>query len=95
MDPSVVEIIGPVVALVSMGTIVLIGIKMRYSHLQRMRLGGSSQEDIDRVVDAVDHMRGEVRLMREEVLSLNERVEFTERLLERPRGAEAKRDTRQ
>ena len=47
------------------------------------------------MVDAVDQMRGEVRLMREEVLSLNDRVEFTERLLERPRGAEAKRDTRQ
>ena len=37
-------------------------------------------------------LRDEVRLMREEVLSINDRVEFTERLLERPNEAEAKAD---
>jgi len=44
-------------------------------------------------VEAVNALRDEVGLMREEVLSINERVEFTERLLERPK-VEAEPDTR-
>jgi hypothetical protein len=73
---------------------VLIGMKLRYQHLQRLKQAGSSPEEVERLTEAVDSLRDEIRIMREEVLSINDRVEFTERLLERPR-AEEKSETRQ
>ena len=59
--------------------------KMRYTHLQRTRLSGTAQQDVERLADAVDAVRDEVRILREDFLELHERVEFTERLLERPK----------
>ncbi len=52
-----------------------------------MGLGGHSDEDSERerLAEALDSLRDEVSIMREEVLSINERMDFTERLLERPK----------
>jgi len=93
MNQLVTEIV-PFFVLMGIGGMVLMGMRLRYQHLQRLKQGGSAPEEVERLTEAVDSMRDEVRLMREEVLSINERVEFTERLLERPR-AEAKSETRQ
>lgn len=93
MDP-VLEMIIPFFGMMGIGGMVLIGMKLRYQHLQRLKQAGSSPEEVERLTEAVDSLRDEIRIMREEVLSINDRVEFTERLLERPR-AEAKSESRQ
>jgi hypothetical protein len=49
---------------------------------------------VRQLAEVVKDLRDEFRLMREEVLSINDRVEFTERLLERPRETDAKPDSR-
>lgn len=85
MSPFLVETIMPFLAMMGLGGMVLIGMKLRYQHLQRLKGGGSSDEDVKRLAETVDGLRDEVRLMREEMLSINDRVEFTEKLLERPR----------
>ena len=94
MGPELVELVAPVIAIISFGTMILIGMKLRYSHLQRTRLGSGTQEGAERLADAVDALRDEVRLMRDEFVELNARVEFTERLLERPRPASSDPDNR-
>ena len=93
MDP-VLEMIIPFFGMMGIGGMVLIGMKLRYQHLQRLKQAGSSPEEVERLTEAVDSLRDEIRIMREEVLSINDRVEFTERLRARPR-AEAKSETRQ
>ncbi len=85
MSPEILEFLAPVVGVTSLGIIILIGMKMRYTHLQRTRVSGSAQQEVERLADAVDNLRAEVGL-------LNERVEFTERLLERPKTARADSD---
>ncbi len=65
---------------------ILIGMKMRYTHLKRTRVSGSAQQEAERLANAVDNLRSEVGLLRDEFLELNERVDFTERLLERPKS---------
>lgn len=90
MSPELVEILAPPLAIISLGGLILIGMKIRYSHIQRTRVQGSAeQQDVERLAAAVDTLQDELRLVRDEMLQLNERVEFTERLLERPRTAAA------
>ena len=79
------DIIMPFLGMMGLGGMILVGMKLRYQHLQRIKGGGMSDEDVKRIAEAMESLRDEVRLMREEVLSINERVEFTEKLLEKPR----------
>ncbi len=67
---------------------ILIGMKMHYRHLENTRLSGSAHQEGEHLADAVENLRTEFELLRSEVLELNERVEFTERLLERPKTEE-------
>ena len=76
MDPAIIGVFIPIIAL--SGGAILIGLKMHYRHLEDSRLGGAAQEDVEHLTEVVDNLRVEVEL-------LNERVEFTERLLERPK----------
>ncbi len=87
MTPEILELLAPVLAFISFGGAILIGMKMRYTHIQRTR-GISSPQDVEQLTEAVKTLHDDMRLLHEEVLALNERVEFTERLLERPRTAE-------
>jgi len=90
MPPELVEIVAPPIAILSFGILVLVGMKIRYSHIQRTRVkGGAEQQDVERLATAVDTLQDELRVVRDDILQLNERVEFTERLLERPRTAAA------
>ncbi len=84
MDPVILGIVIPPVV----GIFVLIGLKMRYSHMKDSRLSGTAQQEGEHLADTVDNLGAEVGLLRSEVLELNERVEFTERLLERPKTEE-------
>jgi hypothetical protein len=82
---NILEIILPFLGMMGIGGVVLIGMRLRYEHLQRLKQGGGPPEDVERLTEAVNSLHDDVRLMREEILSINERVEFTERLLERPK----------
>ena len=47
------------------------------------RLNVAGQDDIERIIGAVDALHEQVHFMREEMGELNERVDFAERLLSR------------
>ena len=52
------------------------------------RVSGGAQQDAERLTDAVDNLRSEVGLLSDEVREISERMDFTERLLERPKTEE-------
>lgn len=81
MDPALADVLGPVFALLGVGTMVLIGLKMRYTHLRHMRQAQVGSDDLERLADEVAGLRDDVRLLREEYVELYERVEFAERVL--------------
>ncbi len=70
------------------GGFTLIAMKMRYSHIRETRLSGGSDGEVERLAEAVDSLRSEVALLHDENHRLNERVDFTERLLEGPKTEE-------
>ncbi len=81
MDPGVIGVFVPIIAL--SGGAFLIALKMHYRHLEDRRLEdtrlrGAAQDDVEQLADVVENLRAEVE-------QLHERVEFTERLLERPK----------
>ena len=90
MGPETLGILIPIFGVV--GGVILIGLKMTLSHLQDAReqkdISGSAQQEVERLTEAVDNLNGEFGLMRDELLALNERVDFTERLLEPPKTEE-------
>lgn len=86
MTPEMLELIAPVLAFISIGGMILIGMKLRYTHKERTRLGGTSQKDVEQLTDTVKGLRDEVQVLRDGFLELHDRVEFAERLLERPKA---------
>ena len=87
MPPHLVEAIAPLIAIMSVGTMVLIGMKIRLT----ARLHSSSnenraekdREEVERLGEVVDNLHDQLRLMRDEFSELHERVDFAERLLSR------------
>ncbi len=87
MPPQLIEALAPLIALTSIGTMILIGMKMRLT----ARLHASSnqnrdekdREEVERLGEAVDNLQDQVRSMRDEFSELHERVDFAERLLSR------------
>ena len=86
MDPGIIGVFIPIIAL--SGGAILIGMKLRYSHIENNRLGGGAQQEVEHLANGVDNLRAEVELLRDEFHKLDERMDFTERLLERPKTEE-------
>lgn len=82
----VLEAIAPLIAFFGLGGAILVGMKLRYDHLERLRKGGSGDQDVQMLTEAVSSLRDEVQMLRDGYIELNERMEFTERLLERPKA---------
>lgn len=84
MPPNVVDAIAPLIALFGIGSFVLIAMKLRYSYLRgtKQALG---QEDLDRLTQAIELLHDEMRVMKDEVIDLGERIDFAERVLARGR----------
>ena len=80
MPTEIIDVIAPVMVLTTIGTIFLIGMKMRLSANVQLRQGSKS-EDVERLADAVDGLHEEVRMLREEYTELQERMDFAERML--------------
>lgn len=92
MPPEALDAIGPVIAILGVGTFVLIGMKLRYTHLRETK-NAPSKEQLERLTETVELLQDHVRGLRDEMVDLNERIDFTERVLtrgreeERPKGA--------
>ena len=80
MPTELIDVIAPVMVLTTIGTIFLIGMKMRLSAKVQLQQGSKS-EDVERLADAVDGLHEEVRMLREEYAELHERMDFAERML--------------
>ena len=80
MPTELIDVIAPVMVLTTLGTIFLIGMKMRLSAKVQLQQGSKS-EDVERLADAVDGLHEEVRMLREEYTELHERMDFAERML--------------
>lgn len=87
MTPDVLEILGPVVALFGIGSFVLIAMKLRYNHLRETK-HPPGREELDRLTQAVELLHDEMRVMRDEIMDLGERVDFAERVLARGRSGD-------
>jgi len=87
MPPELIEAVAPFLAIMGVGKMILIGMKMRltariHESSNRNRVEKDS-EDVERLTDTVDALHEQVRLMRDEFADLHERVDFAERLLSR------------
>jgi len=91
MPPGLADAIGPVFAILGIGSMILIGMKIRYNHVRQTRFGQGAQEDVDRLAEDVATLHDEVRLLRQDFAELYERIEFAERLLTRGQGQDADR----
>jgi len=80
MDPEIVYHLGPVLGILGIGSMILIAIKMRYTHLRHTRAGQVGQDELERRED-VASLHDEVRALREQLVDVSERLEFTERVL--------------
>ena len=85
MSPEIIEGIMPVIAMLGMGTFVLIGMKLRFDHKAKMLDQTKGAEDLERLAEAMDSMFEQTRALREEIGELQERLDFHERLLARPK----------
>ena len=70
------------------GFCILLGMKMRYSHFRETRISGSAQQEVERLTETVDNLNAQIELLHSEFHELNQRIEFTERLLELPEAEE-------
>jgi hypothetical protein len=83
MPPQIwdmMDFLGPLFALISVGTMVLIGMKMRLNSKIASR-ADVEPGALDRLTDVVENLHEDVRLLRDEVADLQDRVDFTERML--------------
>ena len=84
MDPHIAEIVGPILALLGLGTFTLIGMRMLLTYRAR-RLEITAQAASPQLEGLVDDLRQEVQALRGDVADLHERVDFAERLLTKGR----------
>ncbi len=90
MTPQVMEILLQIIFVTVFlgGGFTLLIMKMRYAHLRGTGAEAVPQEEVERLADTVDNLSAELGLLREDFRELNEREDFTERLLERPKPEE-------
>jgi len=86
MDPILADVIAPFLAIFGVGTMVLIGMKLRYNYKARLAERSGSSEDVERLNGVVGDLIDDIHSMREGLTDLNERLEFTERMLTQGRA---------
>ena len=88
MSPEILEAIGPFFALAAMGTLVLVGMRMRYKY-KIDSMPRPKSEQTERLTEAMDGLFEQTQLLREEVGELQERLDFHERLLTKAQKEQA------
>lgn len=89
MPPEVFVLIFGILFVI--GGSILIGYRMHYRHMERLNSGGSD-EDVGELRKAVAELQEEVHALQKNATGFDERLEFTERLLAKPRGDRASTD---
>ena len=89
MPPEVLVLIFGI--LFSIGGSILIGYRMYYRHMERLNSGGSD-EDVSELRKTVADLQEEVHALQKNAAGFDERLEFTERLLAKPRDGRASTD---
>ena len=82
MDPDGILVL---IGVISVGGLLLTGLKMILNY-RATRLSGAGRGDIERLTDAVEHLRDQVEAQRGEISELHDRVDFAERMLAKARG---------
>jgi predicted translin family RNA/ssDNA-binding protein len=82
MPPDVLGGLVAVLGVVSVGILVLVGMRMRFVHKMQ---SGNKTDELEQVNDALDALHEQTRLLREDVSELQERMDFHERLLTQAR----------
>ena len=85
MDPAVMESVVMMFGLLGIGGVVLLGMRMRYEYKSKKLDQPTSAEDLERLVDALDGLYDQAKAIRDEVGELQERMDFHERLLTKPK----------
>ena len=88
MEPAIFDGIMAVTAMLGLGTFVLIGMKMRFDHKAKMLEQPKGAEELERLTDAMDSIYEQARALREDLGELQERLDFHERLLTRPKDGD-------
>jgi len=84
MPPEVVLVI--LASIFGLGGSILMGYRMHYRHIERLQTGGEGdREDVAELQAAVEELQEEVQTLRNGAAGFDERLEFTERLLAKPR----------
>ena len=91
MPPEIAEAIGPVIVTLSLGAFILIGMKMRYQHKAKQLEYQKPALDLERLGEAVDGLYERTNALHEEIVELQERLDFHERLLTGPKEEEGKK----
>lgn len=89
MPPEVLVLIFGI--LFSIAGSILIGYRMYYRHMERLNSGGSD-DDIGELRETVADLQEEVHALQKNAAGFDERLEFTEHLLAKPRGDRASTD---
>jgi hypothetical protein len=85
MEPHAILLLMPALGVVC-GTI-LVGIKMLSSHQLKMREAPGG--DTERLVEAIHQLHDEIGSMREDIAEVQERLDFTERVLSEVKSRDA------
>lgn len=88
MPPDVFEGIMAITGMIAIGSFVLVGMKMRYQHKANMLEQPKNAEDMERLAEAMDSIYEQARSLREDIGELQERLDFHERLLTKPKNEE-------
>ena len=91
MPPEIIEFIAPLTIITTVGTMFLIGMKMRLSAKVNLQQGSKGKE-LDRLTDAVEGLSEEIRMLRDDYGELHDRVDFAERLLVRGKSPDEARE---
>ena len=94
MSPELMLELAPVIAIFGVGTVVLIGLKMRYNYLRQTRVDQGGHENIAQLSEDLGTLRDEVRQLRQDFPEIHERMDFAERVLIRGQGTDREPPTR-
>jgi len=90
MPVAIAEAIAAVLAITAVGSMILAGFRMRMGHRERMAQMEVGVQD-NGMHEVLETLRHQVETLSEDLTELNERMDFTERLLTQGRQADAKR----
>ena len=85
MDPDAVAAL---LAVVSIGGMALVALKMVLNYRAARLSGGTDRRDVERLTDTIEQLREQIDTQRTELSELHDRVDFAERMLAKVRAPE-------